>query len=278
MSQRFSGTTSINASSFALNPAAGWTVCGWLYVVSSAPGSDGDLFEVEPSANPGTARAIRLGYNNNGSAPTVRFRVGNGTDQLNATPTIAPGDWNHLALTFDGDDARAYIDGQEVAAAVILGMSGSYDTVRIGSFTSGAVVELAQVKVWQGVALTQQQIATEMLYWRPQTAPANLYAWWQLDAAAPTLDSSGHSRTLSGPGTANGSFTPPGQLDPVNQNVAAVGGTLSNGVAVIRTKLRVSAAGATVSNGSAWLSTSVPTIGGGASALGGRARKKRGRR
>lgn len=277
MSQRFTASNHVSAAAFALAPASKWSVCGWIYIVSSS-GGDGDLFYAEPSATPGSTYAIRLGYSHNGGAPTLRFRAGDGTNQLNDTEVVAAGDWNHMCLTYDGAVARAYLDGNEVASQA-LSMAGSYNVVDIGDFAFGtSVVELAQIKVWQGTALTPAQLALEQLYWRPQTAPANVYAWWQLDAAAPTLDSSGHSRTLSGPGSSNGLFTPPGQLDPVNQNVAALGGTVSNGTAVVRMRVKVAASGQTVSGGRAFVRTSVPSPPSGTATFGGRSRARRGRR
>lgn len=277
MSQRFTAHNTVTAASFALNPALGYTVCGWIYNVSNS-GGDGDLFFAGQSANPGVSRAIRLGY---AAGPVLRWRSGDGVNLLNETDPVVNGDWSFMALTYDGAVARAYLDGNLLREQA-MAMSGSYDTVTIGDLAFGtSVVELAQVKVWQGVALTPQQLALEQLFWRPQNAPSKLYAWWQLEAAAPTLDSSGNLRTLSGPGSANGSFTPPGQLDPTTRNVAAVGDTRSTGTAVVRMRQRVQASGNTVSDGRVFIRTSVPSAAGGGgadSAMGGRSRMRRHRR
>lgn len=274
MSQRFTSNTVVSASAFALNPAVGYTVCGWIYNVSNA-GGDGDLFFAGQSAAPGVSRAIRLGY---ASGPALRWRSGDGTNLLNETDEVVNGDWSFMAISYDGAVARAYLDGNEIASKAML-MTGSYDTVTIGAALGTSVVELAQIKVWQGVALTPSQLALEQLFWRPQTALNKLYAWWQLDAAAPTADSSGNNRTLSGPGSANGSFTVPGQLDPDRPNVAAVGDTRSSGTAVVRLRMRVSAVGNTVTDGRAFVRTSViAAAGGGDSPVGGRSRMRRSRR
>lgn len=274
MSQRFTSGTVVTAASFALNPASGYTVCGWIYNVSNS-GGDGELFFATQSANPGVSRAIRLGY---ASGPALRWRSGDGTNQLNETDAVVPGDWSFMAVTYDGTVARAYLDGSELASQT-MAMSGSYDSVSLGASLGISTVELAQVKVWQGVALTPAQLALEQLYWRPQNAPSKLYAWWQLEAAAPTLDSSGNSRTLSGAGSANGSFTPPGQLDPTVQNIAAIGDTTSRGTAVVRQKLRVQAVGNTVADGRVFIRTSVPsTASGNEGPTGGRSRLRRSRR
>jgi hypothetical protein len=275
MSQRFNTGTVVTASAFALNPALGYTVCGWIYNVSNS-GGDGDLFFASQSANPGVSRAIRIGY---ASGPALRWRSGDGVNLLNETDEVVNGDWSFMSLTYNGSVARAYLDGIEIASKAML-MSGSNDSVSIGALALGAsTVELAQVKVWQGIALTPAQLQQEMLYWRPQTAVAKVYAWWQLEAAAPTLDSSGNLHTLSGPGSANGTFTPPGQLDPVNQNVAAVGGVIANGTAVVRMRQRVQAVGDTISTGRTFIRTTVPSAaGGGDSPTGGRSRLRRQRR
>jgi len=270
MSQRFTNTTSVTAASFALNPAAGYTVCGWIYNVSNA-GGDGDLFFASQSANPGVSRAIRIGYS---AGPMLRWRSGDGSNLLNESDAVVTGDWSFMSLTYDGAIARAYLDGNEITSKA-MAMSGSYDTVTIGALSGTSTVELAQVKVWQGVALSPAQLATEQLYWRPQNAPSNVYAWWQLEAAAPTLDSSGNLHTLSGAGSANGSFAPPGQLDPTTRNVAAVGNTVSGGTAGVRSKLRVAASGGTISSGSGWMRTTEPSPSRSIATFGGRGRRAR---
>jgi hypothetical protein len=277
MSQRYTAYTNVTAAGFALDPSGGWSVCGWLYLVADT-GGDGDLFFVQPTATPGSAYAIRLGYSHNGSDPTLRFRSGDGTDQLNHTEVVTTGQWYNLAITYDGTTARAYVDGVEVASQT-MAMSGTYDQCDLGDFAFGTtIVELAQIKVWEGHALSPAELATEILYWQPQTATGDVYAWWQQEAADPTLDSSGNGHTLSGPGTTDGSFTPPGQLNPSIPNVAAVGGSVSDGVAVVRQRLRVQAVGNSQSGSLAWVSTNVAPEGGGSSSFGGRARKRRGRR
>lgn len=277
MSQRFTSNTQINAASWSFDTSQPWSVCGWLYIVASSAGG-GDLFFSVPSATPGSSFAIRLGYDNSGSNPTLRYRTGNGVTVLNHTANGATGQWYHMALTYDGTTARAYLDGAEVASQAVA-LVDTQNTTDFGDFSSGqATAEYAQVKIWNGHCLSVGELAAEIAYWAPQTAPSNVYAWWQFDASAPTLDSSGNSHTLSGPGTSNGSFTPPGQLNPPTLNVAAVGGVVSNGVAVVRQKLRVQAVGDTFSGSIGWVNTSVPSEGGGASAFGGRARVRRGRR
>jgi hypothetical protein len=277
MSQRYTAYTNVTCPTFALDPSSGWSVCGWLYIVASI-GGDGDLFFVQPILTPGSAYAIRLGYSHNGSDPTLRFRCGDGTDQLNHTEVVTTGQWYNLAITYDGTTARAYVDGVEVASQTMT-MSGSYDQMDMGDFAFGtATVELAQIKVWEGHALSPSELATEIAYWTPQTAPGDVYAWWQQEAVAPTADSSGNGQTLSGPGTTDGSFTPPGQLNPTNPNVAAIGGTTSDGVAVVREKLRIQAAGNTVAGSYAFVRTNVAPEGGGATSFGGRSRKRRSRR
>lgn len=273
MSQRFTSNTQISAAAWSFDTSQSWSVCGWLYLVASSAGG-GDLFYSAPAANPGSAYSIRLGYDNNGS-PTLRYRTGNGTPLLNHTATVATGQWYHLAITYDGTTARAYLDGSEVASAAVA-MVDLHDVTDLGDFSSGqATAEYAQVKTWLGHCLSVGELANEIAYWSPQTAPGNVYAWWQFDAAAPTLDSSGNSHTLSGAGTSNGSFTPPGQLEPTTRNVAAVGSTVSAGTAGVRSKLRVTASGGTVTSGSGWVNTSEPSPARAGATFGGRGRRTR---
>jgi Laminin G domain. len=276
MSQRFTSNTQITAASWSFDTSQPWSVCGWLYIVASSAG-DGDLFYSVPSANPGSSYAIRLGYSNNGN-PTLRWRAGNGSISLGHTVTASLGQWYHLAVTYDGTTARAYLDGSLVSSQA-LAMTDIHNQNDFGDFSGGlATAEYAQVKVWNGKCLSVGELAVEKAYWTPQTAPGSVYAWWQFDAAAPTLDSSGNSHTLSGPGTSNGSFTPPGQLNPTTQKVAAVGDTTSRGTATVRTRLRIQASGNTVSGAQAFVHTSVPSAAGSANITGGRSRKRRARR
>lgn len=278
MSQRFTSNTQINAASWSFDTSQPWSVCGWLYIVASSAG-DGDLFYSVPSATPGSAYSIRLGYSNNGANPTLRYRTGNGGTIFGWTEDAAAGQWYHMALTHDGaTTVRAYLDGSLLGTGNVP-LTDVHNQNDFGDFSSGqATAEYAQAKIWNGHCLSVGELAAEMAYWAPQTAPGSVYAWWQFDASAPTLDSSGNSHTLSGPGTANGSFTPPGQLNPSTFNVAAVGGVTSNGVAVVRQKLRVQAVGDTVSSSHAWVRTSVPSPPSVANPSGGRARLRRARR
>lgn len=276
MSQRFTSNTTINAAAWSFDTSQNWSVCGWVYLVTSVAGG-GDLFYSVPSANPGSTFSIRMGYDNNGS-PTLRYRAGNGVTFLNHTATVSTGQWYFMSITYDGTTARAYLDGSQVASQAVA-LTDTQNTTDFGDFSGTGVAEYAQVKVWNGKCLSVGELAIEMAYWAPQTAPGSVYAWWQFEAAAPTLDSSGNSHTLSGPGTANGSFTPPGSLNPPTFNVNAIGNTVSNGTAVVRMRQRVQASGNTVSAGRAFIRTSVPSAaGGGDGPMGGRARLRRQRR
>jgi len=277
MSQRYTAFTNVQASSWSFDSSQDWSLCGWLYIVAST-GGGGDLFYSHPLATPGSANAILLGYAHNGTNPTLRFRTGNGTAGLNHTENAVTGQWYHLALVYSAGTVIAYLDGVQVDTQSVT-MSALHDYAEMGDFAFGpSTVELAQIKMWEGHALSPAELATEIAYWTPQTAPGDVYAWWQQDASNPTLDSSGNGHTLSGPGSANGSFTPPGALAPANLNVAAIGGATSNGAAVVRQKLRIQASGNAVAGSVAWVSTNVAPEGGGASSFGGRSRKRRARR
>lgn len=269
MSQRFSTFGNVSAAAFALDPSAGWSVCGYIYQVSNTAGV-GDLVYIEPSANPGAAYAIRIGYDFSGG-PTLEFRAGDGADLLTHTAPAVTGQWYHCAITYDGTTARAYLDGALVASQTLAMSGSSYNTVALGDFGT-ATVELAHVKVWEGYALGPDEVALEAAYWPPQSSPADVYAWWQLDAAAPTADSSGNSHTLSGSGSADGSFTPPGANA---YNVAAVGTSGGAGTAAGTETSTVVATGASAGAGRAHVSTTVPTAVGGPSAVGGRGRGRR---
>ena len=271
MSQRYTNYTNVDADSWAFDVGQPFSVCGWLYYVAAGGGGGGDLFYSEEW----TVSSLRLGFDYN-AGPALVWA----TNSVNHAEAVSLGQWYHMALTGDGTTVRYYLDGVEVGN-VAATLSGTHTLSDLGDFGNGlSVVELAQIKVWQGHCLSPSELATEIAYWTPQTATSDVYAWWQLDASDPTLDSSGNSHTLSGPGTANGTFTPPGQLNPppAVQPVAASGGATSSGAAVVRLRMRVQATGNAVASGTAWVSTNVAPAGGSASSFGGRSRKRRNRR
>jgi hypothetical protein len=214
--RRFTDYANYNTATWNFDASLDWSVCGWLYIVESAgSGNQGDVFYSEDTGNPGNTSAIRLGYTSDaGADPALRFRV----PGLNLTIPTTVATWVHMALTYDGTTARAYVDGAEVGSATV-SATFTHNRVDLGSFhfNDDVIVEIAQVKSWLGTALTAPELADEIAYWTPQTTPGDVVAWWQLRNPDPTLDSSGNGYTLVEVGFAPdlpGEIPVPGALVP----------------------------------------------------------------
>jgi hypothetical protein len=94
----------------------------------------------------------------------LTFNKGAVADYLDSGRSPTPGQWQHLAATYDGTTARFYVDGVEVAARTFGGNAGDSNTWRIGAygapagFFDGAVDE---IRVYDR-ALTAAEVQTDM--------------------------------------------------------------------------------------------------------------------
>ena len=137
------------------------------------------------------------------SAP-VRFYGGGGLF-ADGTATIPAGTWTHIAVTFDGNTRRYYVDGQldsetTAAAGPIL---GSKDLpLYLGADRDGGYYfkgPMDEVRFW-GIARTQQEIQADL--YNDVSSVAGLLAVWHFDGDA--LDSAGkHDGVLMGQATFN---------------------------------------------------------------------------
>lgn len=291
MTRRYdAGFTYDGATGLSVDTSQDWSMCGYVYV-GTLTAAGGDLcFLAEYDGAPSELQSY-LGWGFNGGNPVLRYTCGDGSTRvLNRYQAITTGAWYHMALVYDAtaNTVTAYLDAVQVEQQSIT-MGYTFTFAEFGDFVGGNDLEIAQVKVWAGYALSAGEVADEMAYWTPQNGTSFVEAWWQFDNADQLSDSSGNGLTITNIGnnpTPPGSPRPgvqtvPGQLNPSGPTllpVAAVGGAVSNGTAVVRARYRVQAAGGAMSGASAWVSTNVAPAGGGASSFGGRARKRRGRR
>jgi len=111
-------------------------------------------------------------------------------DYLDSGRSPLPGQWQHLAATFDGAVARFYVDGVETANRAFTGNVGDSNTWRVGAYGPGPTGfydgAIDEVRVYDR-ALTPSEIQADM------TSP--LLAQDTTPPSAPT----GFARTGSGP-------------------------------------------------------------------------------
>lgn len=144
------------------------TIAFWLYIdaLPDAP----HLFRIEP----GDGQYFRVG-STNGSLQFVSNNTGGGTVLVVTTDIglVAPGQWYHIAVTWDGgdeaDNVHIYVDGIEVTYGVQQDRVGTPRTIDgdwvLGSNSSGTLLldgRIADERVWSA-ELTPDEIWLEYL-------------------------------------------------------------------------------------------------------------------
>lgn len=142
----------------ALNPGDGLTIMLWMKP-DYWPGGNRVVLRKGPSDIPSYALGIH--------SSSLRFQVG----QWNSVSFTPPAEdrWSHVALTFNGQTMRAYIDGAEVAASErtwrrVSGIPITSEPLTIGGPGAGASSSsrydgiLDDLRIYNGPALTAEQI------------------------------------------------------------------------------------------------------------------------
>lgn len=209
MSQRY--TTAIVSSYDA--PAPFWapgqslTTCGWMYMIGGPGANTCDLLFCGPVTFTNYFWLGGLGTPGN-TTPVIQF-FNTGVDNVgwNLNKSVTGiGRWIHLALVYSHVDGTftAYVNGVVAlppTAANTTGMPGitHADVGYDGNFIA------QDLFIFQS-ALSGTQIAQLRTLGSPSliTGTPSPYAWWKLDSANPTLDSSGNGRSLSNGGDAAG--------------------------------------------------------------------------
>lgn len=231
MTRRYTGYSYDNIISPAIeiDTTQDWTMMGWVYP-ATLTASGGDLCFI--TEYPGAPNALQsyIGWGYNEGNPVLRFTCGDGSTRvLNRYHTITTGSWYHLALVYDASESTitAYVNGAQVEQQEIT-IPWEATFVEVGDFTFGSNdIEIAQVKMWEGYAISVGELADEIDYWTPQHGTGQVKAWWQFDNADQLSDSSGNGHTLvwdeagsfSTPGA--GVQTVPGELAPPAYTEAA---------------------------------------------------------
>lgn len=204
---RRSGASATGVSLATSIPTANnFTLMGWVrsFGTTSAAGARIRLT--------GSDVLVGLGVRTSGGTPQRWINLNDATfaNVVNYTATDDLG-WHHLAITYDGTNARAYVDGSLVATSGAVSMSGTFDTLYTLTGDTDDIAEVAHVKLWTA-ALSDTEVAAEYDYATPHNHLAQLYGWWQLAWNNVTLDSSGNGRTLTDNSSAEAQTESPGAL------------------------------------------------------------------
>jgi hypothetical protein len=204
--RRIGSASALSDSSAGFSPQSPFTVMTWIRPIDLAASTDSVTFSVNDGAG---GDGLLLWVRNTSGTVQNRITFTAGGSQVIGYVAATDGDWHHLALTYDGTDARAYVDGSLVATAAAAPNAPLFDFVA-WSTTSSSLAEFAHTKIWAGAALTAAEISSEANYYTPHTHNAQLYAWWQLAWNDVTLDSSGNGNTLSDSGSLEAQTESPG--------------------------------------------------------------------
>ncbi|MDQ7029667.1 MAG: M4 family metallopeptidase [Ardenticatenia bacterium] len=180
-----------------------------------------DEYRCETVVGNGWRNSYWLGFCNQ----PIRF-YHTGYKRVDGNATIPPGQWIHIAVTYDGTTRRYYINGQLDKETtenngpitgnplqVFLGIGGDYDG---GYYFKGLIDE---VRIWN-VVRTQAEIRADMYQTITQAQPG-LVAVWNFDGDA--RDALGkHDGILRGDATFSPESFPSGPTTPSDPQVEAL--------------------------------------------------------
>ncbi len=131
-----------------------------------------------------------------GGKPLVEFTPGNGIPVLRAPVQAGPGEWHHLAATYDGTNASVFLDGTVVRTDQRTGKLRIDDSALVigkgdpnysaGEYFDGA---LDEIRIWR-VARTPGELKAGSQS-RLSGKEPGLVAWWDFDDGTAT-DRTGH--------------------------------------------------------------------------------------
>lgn len=146
-------TTGQNATDLGINGSAPKSVTAW---VNTQAFDGGGFFSIGPNANSEQFSLRTVGANQ------WRAQFWGGADfDFTSVPTNS--NWAHMALVYDGSEARAYVNGQLAGSKVVaLNTHPTNDPLVLGNWAgtnfTGTVDEF---RLYSGSALTQTQINAE---------------------------------------------------------------------------------------------------------------------
>ncbi|MEM9532398.1 MAG: LamG-like jellyroll fold domain-containing protein [Pseudomonadota bacterium] len=162
----------------------------------------------------------------------IRFYTDGSTSSRDGNGTVATGAWTHIAVTFDGNERRYYINGDldysEVTPGPIgvngqaLGIGGEGSSSSFPSSLFPYTGYLSEVRLWSSVR-SQTQIRTTMYEQLTREEPG-LIGVWALEGGAEDRFG-GFVSTLAPGAVFSGLDSPPLPFDPLR--IRSVGGTVT---------------------------------------------------
>ena len=104
------------------------TTAAWVYPTVASPGAE--EFIISASINPDRIYMMR-GTNGN---LFVRFNNGS---QIDTGTNIAEDSWNHVSMTWDSGNYKAFVNGAEIASGTYTNLTGNSGCPSIGAYMSG---------------------------------------------------------------------------------------------------------------------------------------------
>jgi hypothetical protein len=185
----------------ALNPTGALTIEAWISVSNNVSGED-----CRTILGKNYLQAWWIGICNVGGQPTLRSYLKGGASARNGG-TITRNVWTHIAVVFDGDRRKHYINGELALDVAETGpLTTSISPMRIGSdvswqFTPAGNID--EVRLWN-VARTLAQIRASLNVAITSPQPG-LVSLWRLDGNL--LDSiGGHNGVIGGAGVSAQTF------------------------------------------------------------------------
>ena len=146
---------------------------------------------------------IRLWYKNDDSDLKWQIKRGGTNNVIDYSTSIeGDGNWHHIAMTWDNNDLKGYLDGTEVATGTMSGTwAGTIDTVHIGRYTVSSTSywlgNIDEVALWDS-ALSATAISSIRNLGNPTdllsnvgsySSTSSLIGWWRMgdDATYPTI-------------------------------------------------------------------------------------------
>ena len=214
MSRRFAGGADFNGTSVNFVSNGAHSVCGWVRVV--AVGGGADLVYGDTSGGGLSSQSVWLGFTSGG---LWSFQEDGGTYSFQ--PAITLNAWTHLALTYDGTNCRAYINGAlQNTGAYTVGPRSNFNWFDIGG-GNGTTDFQAQDCFAFNTTLSAEDILSLMRRRKPMKV-GGPYLWWPLGNDSPTSDFSGGGHTLSSTAGTAGTLFPPADWAPDNPTLLRV--------------------------------------------------------
>ena len=175
-----------------LKPTGAFTIMAWIKTSTAGqqgiyqsnsqnPNTAGLRFNIDPSNHIG----LETGNNTGNSIKGTHY------DNIQGTTDLSDGAWHHVAGTWDTSNLRVVVDGVQegIQAWAQAPAYAATNYLRIGSINpagaEGSIFtgNIAELRFWNGNALTVDQIKTEMRSLQPQFYLSNVKLWLPMDNA-----------------------------------------------------------------------------------------------